>query len=117
MRAAASALTDEFRATYDGARQLERINTLVRAVVVESRGLVDGVEYGHAGKHAAARLIAFNDRLGDACHRTAVEYRAGGKGVLRCLRRSALKTFRNSRRDLVSRNPDDRTMLVGIERE
>src|SRR5687767_5996953 len=33
-------LTDEFRATYDGARQLERINSLIYAVVMESRGLV-----------------------------------------------------------------------------
>ena len=34
-----SALTDAFRASFDGARQIERVNALIYAVVMESRGI------------------------------------------------------------------------------
>ena len=35
-----AALTDEFRASFDGARQLERVNGLVHATISESRALI-----------------------------------------------------------------------------
>jgi len=60
-----AALTDEFRASYDGARQLERINSIIHAVGMEARGLLLVPDPTAAGA-AAAKMIAFNYRLGDA---------------------------------------------------
>ena len=60
-----SALTDAFRASFDGARQIERVNALIYAVVMESRGLAHAPDVA-AARPIAVRLIAGNDRLGDA---------------------------------------------------
>lgn len=60
-----SAMTEEFRASFDSGRQLERVNALIYAVVMESRALIHATDAADA-KPIAARLITYNDRLGDA---------------------------------------------------
>ncbi|MET0277173.1 MAG: hypothetical protein ABW198_02475 [Pseudorhodoplanes sp.] len=60
-----SALTAEFRTSFDIARQLERVNALVYATVSESRALIHAPDPA-AARPIATRLIANNDRLGDA---------------------------------------------------
>ena len=104
-----SVLTDEFRSTYDATRQLERINSLIHAVVMESRGLVMAPDAA-ARRAAATRLIAFNDRLGDAVTELQWNIKPEEKDAFDGFTQR-LKTFQESRRDLVSRSPDDKTML------
>lgn len=104
-----SALTDEFRATFDGARQLERINSLVHAVVMESRGLAMAPN-ASATRGAATRLIAFNDRLGDAVTELQWNIKPEDKAAFEAFSQR-LKAFQESRRDLASRSPDDKAML------
>lgn len=102
-------LTDEFRATYDGARQLERINSLIHAVVMESRGLVMAPN-DSTRRVAATRLIAFNDRLGDAVTELQWNIKPEEKDAFEAFSQR-LKTFQEAWRDLVSRTPGDKTML------
>ena len=104
-----SVLTDEFRATFDGARQLERINSLIHAVVMESRGLVMA-QTASARRAAATRLIAFNDRLGDAVTELQWNVKPEEKDAFEAFSQR-LRTFQESRRDLAGRSPDDKTML------
>ena len=107
-----SALTDEFRATFDGARQLERINTLIHAVVMESRGLATAPD-ASARRAAATRLIGFNDRLGDAVTELQWDVKPEEKDAFEAFSQR-LKAFQESRRDLASRSPDDAMTLRGL---
>ncbi|HWV51372.1 HAMP domain-containing methyl-accepting chemotaxis protein [Pseudorhodoplanes sp.] len=59
-----SALTDEFRASFNSARQIERAHSLINAVVMEARALVHAPDAPSA-RRTATQLIANNDRLGD----------------------------------------------------
>ncbi len=96
-----SALTADFRASFDGARQLERINALVHAATSESRALI------HAGNPAAARqiaarLIANNDRLADAVTELQWEVKPQEQAAFEPFARR-IKDFIESRRDLARR--------------
>ncbi|ARP99177.1 methyl-accepting chemotaxis protein [Pseudorhodoplanes sinuspersici] len=102
-------LTNEFRATYDGARQLERVNSLIHAVVMESRGLVMAPN-DSSRRVAATRLIAFNDRLGDAVTELQWNIKPEEKDAFEAFSQR-LKTFQEAWRDLVSRSPGDKAML------
>ncbi len=104
-----SVLTEEFRAASDGARQLERINTLVHAVVVEARALVTASS-AVSRRTATTRLIALNDRLGDAVTELRWDVRPEERASFEAFA-ERLKMYQESRRDLASRNPDDRMML------
>src|SRR6202162_5761798 len=57
------ALTNEFESAFVGAENVERINSLVYAVVMESRGIYMSPDIETAKKFAAG-LTRFNDQIG-----------------------------------------------------
>jgi methyl-accepting chemotaxis protein len=59
-----SALTDEFESAFTGAMNVERVNALVYAVVMESRGIYMSSDVPTA-KRFGDGLIRFNDRIGE----------------------------------------------------
>jgi methyl-accepting chemotaxis protein len=96
-----SALTADFRASYDGARQLERINALVYAVISESRALIHAPDPA-AARAIATRLIANNDRLGDAVTELQWEVKPEEQAAFETFTQR-IKDFQESRRDLARR--------------
>lgn len=120
-----SAMTEEFRASFDGARQLERINALIYAVVMESRALTQAANAAEA-RSIATRLIAYNDRLGDAVTELQWEIKPAERADFD-LFAQRIKEFQEFRRELARRgteiNPaaarewveydSDRAMLTG----
>jgi methyl-accepting chemotaxis protein len=57
------ALTKEFESTFVGAENVERTNSLIYAVVMESRGIYMSPDIAHA-KQFATGLTRFNDQIG-----------------------------------------------------
>ena len=57
-----AALTDDFRAAYAGALNVQRVDTLIYAVVMESRGIYMSPDAATALTYADG-LLAFNDRI------------------------------------------------------
>jgi methyl-accepting chemotaxis protein len=96
-----SALTDEFRASFDGARQLERVNALVQGAISESRALIHAPDPAVA-RPIAARLIAVNDRLGAAVTELQWEVQPQEQAVFESFAQR-LKDFQESRRALARR--------------
>lgn len=99
-----SALTDEFRASFDGARQIERANALIYAVVMESRGLAHAPNASEA-RRIAARLIADNDRLGDALIELQWDVKPEDKDKFEAFA-ERIKLFREFRRELARRGSE-----------
>ena len=67
-----AALTDEFRTAFHGSQNVERINSLIYAVVMESRGVYMS-ENASTRKKYAEGLLKFNDQISnivDAWERT-----------------------------------------------
>jgi methyl-accepting chemotaxis protein len=60
-----AALTAEFGATFRGGQTIGRINALIYALVMETRGIYLAAEPADAEEHASA-IDRFNDRLGEA---------------------------------------------------
>jgi methyl-accepting chemotaxis protein len=58
-----AALIDEFEFAFQGALNVERINSLIYAVVMESRGIYMSSELETAKRYGAG-LLKFNDRIG-----------------------------------------------------
>jgi methyl-accepting chemotaxis protein len=58
-----AALTDEFESAYVGAMNVERVNALIYAVVMESRGIYMSSDIPTAKVYGDG-LLAFNDRIG-----------------------------------------------------
>jgi methyl-accepting chemotaxis protein len=96
-----SGLTADFRASFDGARQLERVNALVYATISESRALIHAADPA-AARLIAARLIANNDRLGDAVTELQWEVKADEQAAFETFAQR-IKDFQESRRDLARR--------------
>ena len=109
------ALTDEFQSSFDGARQLERINALIYAVTLDSRALAHAPD-ADAGRSMAARLIANNDRLGDAVTELGWEIRPQERAAFD-LFAVRIKNFQESRRDLVRRTGTPSDMRDGAQDE
>ncbi|MEA2954357.1 MAG: methyl-accepting chemotaxis protein, partial [Alphaproteobacteria bacterium] len=57
-------LTREFEAAFQGAQNVERVNGLIQAVVMESRGIYLAADADTAKSRANA-LAKFNDRLSE----------------------------------------------------
>ena len=104
-----AALTDEFRASFDGARQLERINSLLHAIGMETRGLALAPEVA-AARPAAAKLIAFNDRLGDAMTELKWQINPEDQTAFEAFSQR-IKDFQEQRRDLARRGAADPAAL------
>jgi methyl-accepting chemotaxis protein len=96
-----SALTDAFRASFDGARQIERVNALIYAVVMESRGLAHAPDVA-AARPIAVRLIAGNDRLGDAVTELQWDVRPEDNAQFEAFA-ERIKGFQEFRRELARR--------------
>ncbi len=96
-----SALTEEFRASFNGARQIERANALIYAVVMESRGLAHAAD-SPAARVIAARLIADNDRLGDALTELQWDAKPEDKETFGAFA-ERIKHFQQFRRELARR--------------
>jgi methyl-accepting chemotaxis protein len=96
-----SALTEEFRATFDGARQLERVNALIYAVVMDSRALAHAPDVA-AARAIAPRLIENNDRLGDAVTELQWEIKPEDKAQFESFAQR-IREFQEFRRELVRR--------------
>src|ERR1700682_3246478 len=60
-----AAITEEFGAAFGAGQNIERINGLVYALVMENRAIYLAEEAGAAEDHARA-IVAFNERLSDA---------------------------------------------------
>jgi methyl-accepting chemotaxis protein len=58
-----AALTDEFETAFIGAENVQRVNALIYAVMMESRGIYLASDPGTAKKYAAD-LLKFNDQIG-----------------------------------------------------
>lgn len=96
-----AALTDEFRSSFTDARQIERINALIYAVVMESRGLSHAANADEA-RRIATRLIADNDRLGDALTELQWNVRPDERDRFESFA-LRIKTFQEFRRELARR--------------
>jgi methyl-accepting chemotaxis protein len=59
-----AALTDEFRSAFTGALNVELVNGLIYAVVMESRGIYMSPDIPTAKAYGAG-LLVFNERIGD----------------------------------------------------
>src|SRR5258705_7216030 len=57
------ALTDEFESAFAGAMNVERVNALIYAVVMESRGIYMSSDIPTAKLYGDG-LLVFNDRIG-----------------------------------------------------
>jgi methyl-accepting chemotaxis protein len=57
-------LTDEFRSAFEGAMNVERVNGLIYAVVMESRGIYMSSDIPTAKAYGDG-LLVFNDRIGE----------------------------------------------------
>lgn len=99
-----SALTDQFRASFDGARQIERANALIYAVVMESRGLAHAPDAA-AARPIATRLIAYNDRLGDAVTELQWDVRPEDNAQLHAFA-ERIGRFQEFRRELARRGAE-----------
>jgi methyl-accepting chemotaxis protein len=60
-----AAITEEFGAAFGGGQNIERINGLVYALVMENRAIYLAEDAGTAEDHARA-IVTFNERLSDA---------------------------------------------------
>jgi methyl-accepting chemotaxis protein len=59
-----AALTHDFEAAFEGAQNVERVNALIYAVVMESRGIYMSPDIPTANKFGQG-LLKFNDQIGD----------------------------------------------------
>jgi methyl-accepting chemotaxis protein len=59
-----AALTHDFEAAFQGSQNVERVNALIYAVVMESRGIYMSPDIPTAKKFGAG-LLKFNDQIGD----------------------------------------------------
>ena len=100
-----SALTEQFRASFDGARLTERVSALLYAVGMEERALADAPDPA-AARQAATRLIAYNDRLGDAVTELQWDVPAQDKSELEAFAQR-IKRFQEARREFVRRGTMD----------
>jgi methyl-accepting chemotaxis protein len=60
-----AAITEEFGAAFGGGQNIERINGLIYALVMETRAIYLAEEADNAAEHAKA-IVAFNERLSTA---------------------------------------------------
>src|SRR5258707_5479537 len=58
-----AALTDELESAFTGAQNVERVNSLIYAVVMESRGIYMSPDIPTAKRYGAG-LLKFNDEIG-----------------------------------------------------
>jgi methyl-accepting chemotaxis protein len=98
------ALADEFESTFVGAENVERINSLVYAVVMESRGIYMSPDIETAKKFAEG-LTQFNDQIGGVVEGWQKSVRPEDADVFAAFA-ARVKTFQEFRRELVRRGTE-----------
>jgi methyl-accepting chemotaxis protein len=98
------ALTNEFESAFVGAENVERINSLVYAVVMESRGIYMSPDIATAKKYAEG-LTRFNDQIGGVMEGWERSVRPEDADVFAQFA-GRVKKFQEFRRELVRRGTE-----------
>jgi methyl-accepting chemotaxis protein len=98
------ALTNEFESAFVGAENVERINSLIYAVVMESRGIYMSPDIATAKKFAAG-LTRFNDQIGGVMEGWQRSVRPEDADVFAQFA-ARVKQFQEFRRELVRRGTE-----------
>ena len=96
-----AALTDEFESVFHGAQSVERINSLIYAVVMESRGVYMSTDVAGA-KRFGDGLLKFNDAITEVMNDWQRAVRAEDADRFREFS-GRVKQFQDFRRELVRR--------------
>ncbi len=98
------ALTNEFKSAFVGAENVERINSLIYAVVMESRGIYMSPDIATAKKFAEG-LTRFNDQIGGVMEGWQKSVRPEDADVFAQFA-ARVKKFQEFRRELVRRGTE-----------
>ena len=82
-----AALTDEFEAALQGSQNVERINGLIYAVVMESRGVYMSAD-APTGKKYADGLLKFNEQIAQIVNDWERKRAAGRRRAVQAVRRA-----------------------------
>jgi methyl-accepting chemotaxis protein len=96
-----ASLTDEFETAYVGAMNVQRVDALIYAVVMESRGIYMSADVPTAKVYGDG-LLAFNDRIGQLLKEWRRPQRAEDAAVFEPFAQR-LQQFQDFRRELVRR--------------
>ena len=96
-----AAMTDEFEAAFRGSQNVERINSLIYAVVMESRGIYMSSDPATAKVYGDG-LLAFNDRIGQVMKEWRASVRPEDAALFEPFAKR-VEQFQDFRRELVRR--------------
>src|SRR5271166_1774584 len=96
-----AALTDEFRSAFEGAMNVELVNGLIYAVVMESRGIYMSPDIPTAKVYGDG-LLVFNDRIGEVVNEWQHAVRSDDEGLFKAFSHR-IRQFQEFRRELVRR--------------
>jgi methyl-accepting chemotaxis protein len=94
-------LADEFRSAFVGARNVELVNALIYAVVMESRGIYMSSDVPTAKVYGDG-LLVFNDRIGEVVNAWQQAVRSDDAPLFDAFSQR-IRQFRDFRRELVRR--------------
>ena len=96
-----AALTDEFRSAFEGAMNVELVNGLIYAVVMESRGIYMSSDIPTAKVYGDG-LLVFNDRIGEVVNEWQHAVRSDDEALFKAFSQR-IRQFQEFRRELVRR--------------
>jgi len=96
-----AALTDEFRSAFEGAMNVELVNGLIYAVVMESRGIYMSPDIATAKVYGDG-LLVFNDRIGEVVKDWQRAVRSDDEALFGAFSHR-IRQFQEFRRELVRR--------------
>ena len=96
-----AALTDEFRSAFAGALNVELVNGLIYAVVMESRGIYMSSDIPTAKVYGDG-LLVFNDRIGEVVNEWQHAVRSDDEALFKAFSQR-IRQFQEFRRELVRR--------------
>jgi methyl-accepting chemotaxis protein len=96
-----AALTDEFQSAFTGAMNVERVNALIYAVVMESRGIYMSSDIPTAKVYGDG-LLVLNDRIGEVVKEWQLAVRSDDEALFTAFSRR-IRQFQDFRRELVRR--------------
>jgi methyl-accepting chemotaxis protein len=96
-----AALTDEFRSAFAGAMNVELVNALIYAVVMESRGIYMSSDIPTAKVYGDG-LLVFNDRIGEVVREWQHAVRSDDEALFKAFSQR-IRQFQDFRRELVRR--------------
>jgi methyl-accepting chemotaxis protein len=96
-----AALTDEFQSAFTGTMNVERVNALIYAVVMESRGIYMSSDIPTAKVYGDG-LLVFNDRIGEVVKEWQLAVRSDDEALFTAFSQR-IRQFQDFRRELVRR--------------